>query len=270
MSSGLIRDVTVSTFAQQGTAIYKGTNTYIQPTVTTTIVGDKVVSTEVIPYMRSRKILFRGSAFKPETKMYSFFDGANVDSYITPSKRVTYVPYGTTTIPTFATSVNVGSNINSTARKISTDVTDAYSYGEVLTEYVSINGAAPVATGVTCIALGQETYNGTNYVYVDNIRGGSLSSSTSSNVYYLEAEFDSSRKIQMVTVTTPSELKTTYTGQLFGVFTIPNSTQMSFRTGTRRLRFTDTSDNVRANESTSAEVTYTARSEEHTSELQSH
>lgn len=255
-----IRDVTVTSYAQQGSALYKGTNTYIQPTVTNTVISDRVVSTEVIPYMRSRKILFRGDGFKPETRMYSFFDGSNVDAYITPAKRMVFTPYGTTTIPAFATDVNVGSNINSDARKVNNDVTGAYSYGEVLREYVSVNGGSPTATGVTCIVLGQETHGGVNYAYVDNVRGGSgsLSTSTSSNVYYLEAEFNSARKVQMISITTPTELKTTFTGQLFGVYSIPNSTTMSFRTGTRRLRFTDTPDNVRANESTAAETTYTA------------
>jgi hypothetical protein len=255
-----IRDVTVTAFAQQGTALYKGTNTFIQTTTTNTVISDKIVSTEVIPYIRSRKILFRGDAFKPETRMYAFFDGSSVDSYIAPAKRMVFVPYGTTTIPTFATDVNVGSNINSDARKVSNDVTGAYSYGEVLREYVSVSGGTPTATGVTCIVLGQETHGGVNYAYIDNIRGGSgsLSTSTSSNVYYLEAEFNSARKVQMISVTTPTELKTTFTGQLFGVYTIPNTTTMSFRTGTRRLRFTDTPDNVRLNESTSAETTYSA------------
>lgn len=256
---GVIRDVTVTSFAQSGTQVYKGTNTFIRPTVTNTVISDRIVSTEVIPYMRSRRILFRGEGFKPETRMYAFFDGANVDSFISPSKRMVFAPYGTTTIPKFATSVNVGSNVNSPARKVSNDVTGAYSYGEVLREYVSVNGASPTATGVTCIVLGQETRGGINYAYIDNIQGGSLSSSTSSNVYYLEAEFDSSRKVQMISVTSPSELKTTFTGQLFGIYTIPNSTQMSFRTGARRLRFTDTPDNVRANESTGAESTYSAQ-----------
>jgi hypothetical protein len=258
-SAGAIRDVTVTAYAQSGTEIYKGTNTYIKPTVTNTVISDRIVSTEVIPYMRSRKILFRGEGFKPETRMYSFFDGANVDSFITPSKVMVYVPYGTTTIPKFATDVNVGSNINSDARKVSNDVTGAYSYGEVLREYVSINGGTPTATGVTCIVVGQESYGGINYAYVDNILGGSLHSSTSTNVYYLEAEFSSTRKVQLVTLTTPTVLTTTHTGQLFGTYTIPNNTQMSFRTGTRRLRFTDTPDNVRANESTSAESTYSAK-----------
>lgn len=256
---GGIRDVTVTAYAQSGTEVYKGTNTYIKPTVTNTVISDRIVSTEVIPYMRSRKILFRGEGFKPETRMYSFFDGANVDSFITPSKRMVYVPYGTTTIPRFATNVNVGSNINADARKVSNDVTGAYSYGEVLREYVSVNGGTPTATGVTCIVLGQETHGGVNYAYIDNIKGGSLHASTSTNVYYLEAEFSSTRKVQMVSISTPTELKTTYTGQLFGIYTIPNSTQMSFRTGTRRLRFTDTPDNVRANESTGAESSYTAQ-----------
>ena len=255
-----IRDVTVTSYAQSGTNIYKGTNTYIQPTVTNTVISDKIVSTEVIPYMRTRKILFRGEGFKPQTRMYSFFDSANVDTYITPSKRMAYTPYGSTTIPKFATSVNVGSNVNSTARKVNGDSVGAYSYGEVLREYVVVGNAAPIATGVTCIVVGQESYGGVLYAYIDNIIGnsGELHTSSGNNVYYLEAEFDSSRKIQMQTVTPFTNLTTTYTGQLFGTYTIPNNTQMSFRTGTRRLRFTDTPDNVRANESTSAETTYSA------------
>ena len=257
-----LRDITISTVANTGTTTYSGgVNTFIQSNVTDKIIDDRVISTEVIPYIRARKVLFHGDSFKPNTRMYSFFDDINVDSYITPAKVMVFTPYGTSTVPTFATSVNVGSNINNTNRKTSTgSVTTAYSYGEVLNEYVSISGGSPTLTGVSCIVLGQETYNGTNYAFIDNILGGSLSNDTDTNSYYLQGEFDSARRVKKVgSITTPSVLTSSYTGQLYGTFDIPNGTGMSFRTGERQLRFTDNAANVRSNASTSAEATYTAK-----------
>ena len=265
-----IRVVEFETFSQEGTKTYSGgTNTFIQSNVTDKIIDDRVVSTEIVPYIRSRKIVFRGDSFKPETPMHAFFDGINVDTYITPAKYIVFQPYGTTTIPTFATQVNVGSNINNENRKTSgavSTVSTAYSYGEVLTEFVIIDGAAAAPTGVSCIVLGQETYSGStnsgvNYAYIDNIKGGSgsLGSDSNTHVYYLQAEFDSARRVKKVgVVTTPSVLTTTHTGQLFGSFDIPNGTAASFRTGVRTLRFTDNAANIRANAASSAEATYSA------------
>jgi hypothetical protein len=255
------RIVDTQTFANNGTKTYSGgTNTFIKANVTDKVIDDRVVSTELIPYMRARKVLFRGDSFKPETRMYAFFDGINVDSYITPAKIMVFLPYGTTDVPKFATDVNVGSNINNDNRKTSTgNVATAYSYGEVLKEFVSINGGTPTATGVTCIVVGQETYNSINYAFIDNIKGGSLGADSGTNSYFFVAEFDSTRRIKKVgNITTPTTLTSTHTGQLFGTFDIPNGTGMSFRTGTRALRFTDNAANVRANASTSAEATYTA------------
>ena len=255
------RVVETQTFANNGTKTYSGgTNTFIKANITDKVIDDRVVNTEIIPYMRSRKVLFRGDSFKPETRMYGFFDSINVDSYITPAKIMVFVPYGSTTVPTFATTVNVGSNINNDERKTSTgNVSTAYSYGEVLKEYVSINGGTPALTGVSCIVVGQETYGGVNYAYIDNIKGGSLGADSSTHNYYLVAEFDSTRRVKKVgNITTPSTLTTTHTGQLFGTFDIPNGTAMSFRTGVRTLRFTDNAANIRANSSTSAEATYSA------------
>jgi len=46
--------------------------------------GDRVVSSESIPYMRSRNIEFIATRIQPRTKFYTFFDGQNLDKYITP------------------------------------------------------------------------------------------------------------------------------------------------------------------------------------------
>jgi hypothetical protein len=252
----------VETVATTTTSISSGTRTFIRENVQNTVLSDKIVSTELVPYIRSRKILIRGEGLKPSTRIYGFFDGINVDSYITPSRRLRVTPYQSSTMPTFTVSANVGSNINSDSRKVtgSTGVTTAYTYGEVLIEKL-FNGTTTTTTGVTCIVVGQETHEGNNYIYVDNIKGGSLGTSAGSNVYFLEGEFNSSNRVTIVSggVTVFTDLRSTFTGKLFGTFDIPNTTLVSFRTGQRILRFTDSSTNDEANETTSALTKYEAR-----------
>lgn len=46
--------------------------------------GDKVIDTKVIPYMRSRNIEFTSKRMKPLTRVYSFFGGIDVSKYIVP------------------------------------------------------------------------------------------------------------------------------------------------------------------------------------------
>jgi len=264
------RQVSVETVARTGVKTYTGgINTFIKSSSTDKVINDKLVSTELIPYMRKRKILFRGESLKPNTKMYAFFDDINVNSHITPSKKMAFTPYpATSAVPKFQIDINVGSNVNNAKRKTSDgDVSTAYLYGEVLTEYrvdTSLQANNPNAiteTGASCVVVGQETVNGVYYVYIDNLKGPAFSQNTTQYTYYLQAEFDPSRKIQMTAsgVVTPSQLTTTDTGQLFGTFDIPDSTQMRFRTGIRNFRFTDDSANIRSNSSTSAEATYTAK-----------
>jgi hypothetical protein len=56
----------------------------ITPTETRDTLGDRIVSRDIIPFMRSRNIEFSISKLKPLTLFYGFFDGINVTQYITP------------------------------------------------------------------------------------------------------------------------------------------------------------------------------------------
>lgn len=47
------------------------------------VVGDKVVSTAVIPFMRAKKIKVEATGMKPFAKLYAFFDGKDVTQYVT-------------------------------------------------------------------------------------------------------------------------------------------------------------------------------------------
>lgn len=256
--SGNFRIITTETVATVSTMTRTGTRSTIESSATQKVVDDKIVETSVIPFMRSRTILFRATSFKPETTVNAFFDGIKVNSYITPAKRLRVTGYGSTTVPQFNVDSNVGKNVNSAARKIDNDVDTAFSYGEVLREYSVGTSGIPVATGVTCIVVGQESYGGNNYVYIDNIKGGTFSTDTSNTTYYLNGEFTSGNIKYMLTGSdlNPSSLKTTYTGQLFGSFRIPNNASLRFRTGQRQFRISDDAQNRKNFETTFGEVIF--------------
>ena len=46
--------------------------------------GDKVVSLNIMPFIRNRRITFSATRLKPNTRVYPFFDNVAITSYITP------------------------------------------------------------------------------------------------------------------------------------------------------------------------------------------
>ena len=61
-----------------------GNRTIITEQFDKTSVGDRVVSRNLIPYMRSRNIQFISKKVKPLTQLYAFFDGVDVTKYCVP------------------------------------------------------------------------------------------------------------------------------------------------------------------------------------------
>ena len=46
-----------------------------------TDLGDRVVDVSFVPFIRSREVYFKGTGFKPNTRLIPFFDGVNIDLY---------------------------------------------------------------------------------------------------------------------------------------------------------------------------------------------
>ena len=61
-----------------------GTQTLLLNQFDRTSVGDRIVSRDLIPFMRSRNIEFVAKRVKPLTKLYAFFDGQDVTKYCVP------------------------------------------------------------------------------------------------------------------------------------------------------------------------------------------
>jgi len=92
IGQGIVYDTVTTSVVQEelqevrdtGTSTRIGTQTVVVPVYDQTSLGDKVVSRDVVPYMRSRNIEFVAKRIKPFTQFYGFFDGVNVTKYCVP------------------------------------------------------------------------------------------------------------------------------------------------------------------------------------------
>ena len=67
----------------------QGVRTEITPRIDLESKGDRVVSTEILPYCRARTVNFTGKVFKPRTRLFAFFDNVDVTQYVAPSPPYT-------------------------------------------------------------------------------------------------------------------------------------------------------------------------------------
>ena len=243
------RVVTTETVATQVGLSRPGINTQVVAKIDTQLVEDRILSTAVIPYIRSRNLLVQSTGLKPNTRFYPFFDSVDVSAYCTPATKITYTPSTTNGVANkFDSSVNVGSNTTEAARLINGDSQMCLSIGEVITG----TGASGItASGATAVVVGTENVldsngNVTAYnLYVVNIKGTFTTGET------ITASVTKSNNIAItgtaITVgtinTLGSSLITDGNGKVQFLFNIPNSDSLRFRTGQRQLILSDSSAN---------------------------
>jgi hypothetical protein len=78
---------TLDTFREvrdTGVETRTGVRTVVTEVFDQTSVGDRVVSRDIVPFMRSRNIQFINKKVKPLTQLYAFFDGVDVTKYCVP------------------------------------------------------------------------------------------------------------------------------------------------------------------------------------------
>ncbi len=75
---------TTRTTTLTGTSTRTGTRTSVVEQIDRTSLGDRTVSRNLIPFMRSRNVTWIGKRVKPSTQLYAFFDGVNVTRFCTP------------------------------------------------------------------------------------------------------------------------------------------------------------------------------------------
>ncbi len=69
---------------ETGVSSRTGTTTFVSEQFDKESIGDKVVSRDLVQYLRSRNIQFVAKNVKPLTQVYAFFDGVDVTKYCIP------------------------------------------------------------------------------------------------------------------------------------------------------------------------------------------
>jgi hypothetical protein len=229
--SAPFRRVSTQVNARQIGLARTGIKTTLVAQVDKRIVDDKILSTAVIPYIRSRNVLFSVHGLKPSTNFWAYFDSSAVSEYVTPASKIVFniVPGF---IPTFDSKSAAGSSSGEVARRLATDPKDdvqvALNKGDVITGQTS--GATAVVVGTE---YSEET--GQHSVYVLNIKG----------TFQLNETFVGSISLargSVVSTTLKSKgerLVTSINGNVYGLFDIPNTDSVRFRTGVREFKLMD-------------------------------
>ena len=88
----------------------QGIRTRVVPKIDRKSLGDTILSRTAIPWIRSRNVGFNVDRLKPRTRVYAFFDGVNVSTYITP-KVIEIIKNSTTDNRTNETPFVVGETV---------------------------------------------------------------------------------------------------------------------------------------------------------------
>ena len=178
-----------------------GVATSVAVDTITQSIGDRVVDVSVIPYMRTKSVLFTGSDFKPDVVMYPFFDNATVEKYVAranrfilaqnnlaynvkPSEAETLTVYDNTTLTSNGTCVGVKTSNNSlfvvnlnptTAWNMSSANLVGQKTGTTIrvTGYEHFTGLANNASSNT-IVLALDAYGATNETYYGNTANSNI------------------------------------------------------------------------------------------------
>ena len=225
------RVITTQVSATQVGVSRSGVRTSVVAKVDTQVLEDRTLSTAVIPYIRSRNVLFLTRGLKPNTRFYPYFDDTSIAQYVTPATRISYVAvvgFGSD----FDYTSNVGGSASEATRMIGGNVDSSLNKGDVITGQTS---------GATAIVALQETsIAGVKALYVVNVKG------TFTNGEVIIGSFTGARGTinAAVTAGTPGgALTTNFNGDLVGLFNIPNTDAIRFRTGVREFKLTDSTTN---------------------------
>ena len=245
---GAARKITEEITVTQSNQSRTGIKTSIIEKFDRQVIDDRTINTEVIPYIRSRNVLYLCRGLKPNTRFYPFFDGVDVSRFITTATKISVFNPGTTLKFTgkFDTTTNAGANANEKQRRIggATNTDSAFSNGDVV--YVQTRGTSTFTSGNTGLtpAYGvvvlQETGVNETVLHLVNVVGtfqaGDILAGSISGV---TAKFGELKQASA----TGGSIVTNFNGDTVGVFNIPSTDAVRFRTGTREFKLTDSTTN---------------------------
>lgn len=222
------RYITLQSWAALSGQTRTGVKTSIITKIDTRVVEDRVLSSAVIPYMRSRNILVKVKGLKPNTAFYPFFDDVSVFDECTAAYYINYTPL----TGVIDDERNVGGNAAESTRRIAGDSQVCLNTGDV------IRGVTSGATAVVVCRYDDYQANvgigGGGYrLDVFNVIGSFIPGETFvGSISGATGRFNAGAQ-------TPKLFITNQNGQLNLLFNIPNSAGKMFKTGTKEFKLVD-------------------------------
>lgn len=164
-------------------------------------VDDKIIQVGLVPYMRTRDVYFVGKRFKPNTLLFPFFDGVDVTNYTSGAGGSGY----DVILPTLTFSGGGGSGATASA--------------------VIEDGR---------LAFFTITNGGSGYTSAPTLGVGSVSGATAPDSSDISVVVQNGAVVHAYI-----KLKTNDNGEVRGIYRIPNTESVRFRTGLRVFRLCD-------------------------------
>jgi hypothetical protein len=226
--TALITTTTTSTIENktqvvQSNQVRTGVVTTVVPRETRQQIEDRLVNNDIIPFMRTRDVYFKAKRFKPSTLLYPFFDNVNVSRFCSGSGGS-----GFTTVPPVVTFSAPPSGTTAQGTTILRD-------GKVV--FIEITNPGSGYTSAPTVSF-------------SSIPNGATAPSSADVIVSVE----NGRVVSAVL-----KMKTDENGNLEGMFRIPNTDTIRFRTGTRIFRLVDDRENRRVFTTTFGECRYVAQ-----------
>lgn len=143
-----LRVLTIETSAVETTRTREGINRFVVDKWDSRVIDDRVVDTQIVPFIRPRAVLIRGGGYKPKTRLYNFFDGVNVDDYVTSAIRMRFTQV-TGYHDKFTTTKNCGSKVEDPERLVT------YNTGLFITGTVTVTNGSNQVVGFATSFLGE-------------------------------------------------------------------------------------------------------------------
>lgn len=235
-----IRKVTLEMYATEVGQSRTGLATSVVEKIDTVVTDDRTLSTAIIPYIRSRNILFFTRGLKPNTTFYPFFDSVDIKDYVTPATRIPFTAI-TNFSSEFNYTTNVGSVADETYRKINGASEAALNRGDVV--FVQQRGATTYTVDTSpakAVVVLQENSldSGNKAIYVLNVNGTFLDDDIISGTITGARVTVSSNVTNLVA---GDDIVSNFNGDVVGLFNIPNTDAIRFRTGVREFKLSDSS-----------------------------
>jgi hypothetical protein len=186
--------------------------------------GERVVDISFVPFIRSRRIELHGEMFKPNTRMYVFFDGIDISEYCSKISTAS-TPYVTKT-ESVQTHLNEDAATILTNRAITRDELITDDAGNINVEcFIPNNAALRFKTGERTVTLTDSPKNSiteaTTYSFATYTASGLIETKESTILSTRIPEFDQQRlSNNRVTSSTDRDVKVRYYDPLAQSFVI--------------------------------------------------